>query len=97
LSLYLPAEARRIDPLLLRELHGLTVAESDVAALLFNGQSAQAAARYLGISVNTVKSHLKQVFKKCGVRTQAELLQGLALGPRHSDLKRYEFPHATEP
>jgi DNA-binding CsgD family transcriptional regulator len=64
----------------LRDLHGLTEAEAKVASALFMGRSTKEAALSLGISVNTVKAHLKGIFRKCGVRSQAELSQLLALG-----------------
>ena len=67
---------------MLRELHGLTAAEADVAAALYRGLSIEDAGKELRVSVNTVKTHLKRVFQKCEVRSQAELLQMLALGPR---------------
>lgn len=34
------------------------------------------------VAVNTVQAHLKQIFVKCDVHSQAMLLQLLALGPR---------------
>jgi len=66
----------------LRELYGLTSAETRLANALFVGQSLQGSARALGISHNTAKSTLKRVFEKCEVASQAELLQLLSLGPR---------------
>ena len=71
-----------LPPQVLRELYGLTAAETRLVNALFVGQSFQCAAESLGISLNTAKSSLKRVFAKCDVGTQAELLQLLALGPR---------------
>ena len=36
----------------------------------------------LGLSLNTVRSHLKQIFFKCEVQSQVELMHTLALGPQ---------------
>lgn len=77
-----PASSRRIEPAFLMDLYGLTRAEAQVAARLFGGLGIDEVARELGISINTVKTHLHHVFGKCEVGTQSELLQLLALGPR---------------
>jgi DNA-binding CsgD family transcriptional regulator len=75
-----PAGTRGLSHELLRDLHGLTDAEAKVASALFMGRSTKEVAVTLSISVNTVKAHLKGIFRKCGVRSQAELSQLLALG-----------------
>ncbi|MBK7904175.1 MAG: hypothetical protein IPJ97_15460 [Proteobacteria bacterium] len=41
-----------------------------------------AGAARLGLSLNTVRTHLKQIFSKCEVQSQAELMLTLALGPQ---------------
>ena len=66
---------------LLRDLYGLTSAQAAVAAYLFEGQSVEQTAQKLGVSVNTVRSHLKCTFTKCDVHSQTELLHLLDLGP----------------
>ena len=66
---------------LLRDLYGLTAAQAAVTAYLFEGQSVEQTAQKLGVSVNTVRSHLKCTFTKCDVHSQAELLHLLDLGP----------------
>jgi DNA-binding NarL/FixJ family response regulator len=50
---------------------GLTLRESEVAALLARGLSNREIAEALYISEHTVKSHLKSVFRKTGVGTRA--------------------------
>lgn len=77
-----PSTQRKIDAGLIRELHGLTPTESVVAAALFRNCSLEEVAIEFGVTVNTVKTHLKHIFQKCEVKSQAELLQMLALGPR---------------
>lgn len=66
----------------LRQLYGLTAAEARLVNALFAGGALPAAARSLGISINTAKSVLKSVFTKCAVSSRGELLLLVALGPR---------------
>jgi DNA-binding CsgD family transcriptional regulator len=74
--------AQRIDTRTLTQLYGLTPMQADIAAALFAGLAVEQVVDHLHISENTVRSHLKGIFKKCDVRSQAELLRLLALGPR---------------
>lgn len=74
-------DTREISPTVLREVYELTRAQTDVAASLYGGLSVEQTASALGLSLNTVRSHLKKIFAKCGVASQAELMQMLALGP----------------
>lgn len=64
----------------LRELHDLTRAEADVAVSLASGATLDGAAHALGVSVNTVRTHVRHLFDKFAVQTQGALLQRLALG-----------------
>ena len=57
---------------------GLTAAEAAVAARLWEGDSVAEAAAELGISPNTVKSHLKAIFDKAGVDRQPALVRKIA-------------------
>ncbi len=59
----------------LRSAYGLTHAEGRVARRLAEGQRLSEIARDLGISINTVRGHLKQVFAKTGTHRQAELVR----------------------
>ena len=77
-----PASRAPVPTSILRELYELTAAEARLVNALYVGQSLRSAAGTGGISHNTAKSVLKRVFVKCGVGTQAELLQLLSLGPR---------------
>jgi DNA-binding CsgD family transcriptional regulator len=72
---------RDISVELLRELYGLTRAQAEVARRLFAGRNVEQAARSLRLSPNTVRTHLKQIFTKCEVQSQAELMHLLAQGP----------------
>ncbi|MBR0667085.1 helix-turn-helix transcriptional regulator [Roseomonas hellenica] len=69
----------------LRRAVGLTAAEARVAALVGAGNSVPEAAKVLGISPLTAKTHLLRCFDKAGVRSQvalARLLASLPLMPR---------------
>jgi len=80
--IYSPAERRDITPEVLLEIYGLTRAQADVARQLYAGLSVEETAARLGLSLNTVRTHLKQIFSKCEVQSQAELMHTLALGPQ---------------
>jgi len=51
----------------------LTERERDVVHLLLQGNSAKAIARALGISPDTARNHLKRIYPKLNVSSQAEL------------------------
>lgn len=55
----------------------LTPTEARIAALAARPMRVATIAASLGVSVNTVKFHLKSVYDKLGVRTQAELVRAL--------------------
>ena len=57
-----------------KALFGLTQAEAAVVADLVAGLSADAIADRAGVSVETIRSHIKRVFQKAGVRKQIELI-----------------------
>jgi DNA-binding CsgD family transcriptional regulator len=63
----------------LRDAYGLTRAEARVAFAVSAGTSVVAAADVLGVSPNTVKSHLRSVFMKTGMRGQVELARLMAV------------------
>lgn len=79
--LYAPNGMHGISIDVLRQMYGLTPAQSAVASSLFAGRSVEETANALDLSLNTVRTHLKQVFTKCEVNSQAELLHLLAMGP----------------
>ncbi len=60
---------------------GLTLRESEVAALLAAGLSNKAIAVALWISENTVKTHLKAIFQKTGVGSRTQAVARIASGP----------------
>ena len=66
---------------LLRRLYGLTRAEARLAALLLQGRDLPEAGAELGVTLHTVRTHLKAVLAKTGAARQAELVRILLRGP----------------
>jgi len=64
---------------LLRSLYHLTPAEAELVGQLARGNSLEEAARSRAVSINTARSHLKQIFLKTGTHRQGELVK-LVLG-----------------
>jgi DNA-binding CsgD family transcriptional regulator len=62
-------------------LYGLTPAEARVVAALIAGRSLTEHARECGVSVETVRSHLKRAMAKTETRRQSELVRLIATGP----------------
>jgi len=60
-------------------IFGLRPREQEVVRLLLQHLRVPAIARRLGISQQTVRNHLKSVFRRTGVRSQQELLDRIAL------------------
>ncbi|GJE03193.1 hypothetical protein GMJLKIPL_5144 [Methylobacterium isbiliense] len=60
------------DPRTMMRLYDLTPAEARVAAELAQGRSYAAIAGSLGISINTVKTHMRRILAKAGVERPAE-------------------------
>ncbi|BAO44390.1 helix-turn-helix transcriptional regulator [Thiolapillus brandeum] len=59
---------------LLRQRYGLTQAEERVALLLIQGVEAKEISAQLQVTRETIKSHLKSIFRKTGTRRQGELI-----------------------
>jgi DNA-binding CsgD family transcriptional regulator/PAS domain-containing protein len=70
----------------LRQLFGLTAAETRVAHALFEGATPREAAEALGVSFHTVRSQLARIYEKTQTHRQSELmrlmLRTAAIGPR---------------
>ncbi len=66
----------------LARLYRLTPTELRVALEIARGQTLQDIADTLGITMNTVKTHLKHIFAKTGVTRQGELMRLIMLSSR---------------
>ena len=53
---------------------GLTTRETEVFVLLIHGRTREYIATELGISANTVKGHIRNVYQKCNVSSKQDLL-----------------------
>lgn len=63
-----------LDPAALTSVFGFSEAEARVASLLSTNCSVEQIAERLGVSINTVRFHLRGCFRKSGAKTQAELV-----------------------
>jgi DNA-binding CsgD family transcriptional regulator len=66
---------------LLMQLHSLTRAEAATLNALLAGQGLQHAAASLGISPNTVKTHVSRILAKTGAAGQSGLVRMILTGP----------------
>ncbi|MGH8563773.1 MAG: hypothetical protein ACREXW_06640 [Gammaproteobacteria bacterium] len=69
-----PAEGPRDLTEPLRRLYGLTIAESRLAAALARGDAPKKAAQRFQVTENTIRTQLKSVLAKTGVRRQVDLV-----------------------
>jgi DNA-binding CsgD family transcriptional regulator len=74
------ANASQLSSLVLAA-HGLTAAQSRVAALVLQGRSTRHIVEELHISSNTVQEHLRAVFEKFGIGSRRELVAALSGRP----------------
>ncbi|MBW2273330.1 MAG: hypothetical protein JRG96_08670 [Deltaproteobacteria bacterium] len=70
-----PEERQSIPPEIIRKIFGLTKTEASVCSLLAQGSNADEVASRLGVSVHTVRAHIRSIFKKTGVSKQTELIR----------------------
>ena len=64
-----------------KQLYGLTPTEAAIALQLAQGLSVEESARERGICLSTVRTHVKRILDKIGVRRQSELVRILLTGP----------------
>jgi DNA-binding CsgD family transcriptional regulator len=69
----------RLQPEMLSQIFGLSLAEAKVAALMASGHASDEIADAVGVTRETVRKHLKAVFAKTATHRQAELVALLAL------------------
>ncbi|KQT46324.1 hypothetical protein ASG43_11920 [Aureimonas sp. Leaf454] len=68
----------QISAALLSELYGLTASESRVVRLLARGEDVEAVAVALHVGRETIRTQLKSIFVKTGLRSQGELRIGVS-------------------
>jgi DNA-binding CsgD family transcriptional regulator len=81
LEVHEPARTRPVSPGALRELFGLTPSEATVVAGLSANCDVSELSRQLGVSGNTVRTHIRAAYAKCEVHSLPQLLQLIALSP----------------
>jgi DNA-binding CsgD family transcriptional regulator len=65
----------------IRQLFGLSIAESELVALLARGLTPNRCAQERGVRISTIRSQLSSVFLKTGTQTQAELMRAILALP----------------
>ena len=70
-----PDRRPKTDGDVLRSLYGFTPAESRVATELIQGERISEAAKDLGVSFNTARTHLKHLFEKTDTHSRLELVR----------------------
>jgi DNA-binding CsgD family transcriptional regulator len=75
-----PDARHAINPELLRAFYDLTPAEAELVNLLAEGVSLEEAAKRRGVTINTVRSQLKNVFAKTDTNRQGELIRLVLTG-----------------
>lgn len=69
------ARCPAITPELLQSSHGLTPAEARVAITLLEVYSAKGVANHLGVSFNTVRTQIREIYAKLGVDSRARFVK----------------------
>ncbi|MCH2169217.1 hypothetical protein MK489_00420 [Myxococcota bacterium] len=82
-----PSDAKLSTSEVLKSLYSLTRAEAELVGLLASGKSLEEVANERGITMNTARSQLKQVFAKTDTRRQGELVQIVLTGIATIDLE----------
>jgi DNA-binding CsgD family transcriptional regulator/PAS domain-containing protein len=91
-----PAAHPGTDEALLSAIYDLTPAEARVALIAASGKGLAKAAGMLHVSQNTAHTHLQRVFRKLGVRRQAELSRLLARLPPLAEASASETIGSTD-
>ena len=70
-----PWAERKVDPVIVRKILGVTAAEAEVAALVAEGRTVAEIAALRHRSVASVRWHLRELYGKTGLRGQTDLLR----------------------
>jgi DNA-binding CsgD family transcriptional regulator/PAS domain-containing protein len=60
---------------------GISAREAEIAVMLSMGRDLSGAATQLGISMHTMRTHLKNIFEKTGSHSQSDLIRRVLLSP----------------
>jgi DNA-binding CsgD family transcriptional regulator len=80
-SLHPQPQDAQVSPMTLTSLYGLSPSEARVAAQVVTVKSLADLADRMSLSRNTIKAHLKRIFRKCEVGSFAQLTALVATGP----------------
>jgi len=69
-----PQKACSVDAQVLREVYGLTETEAKIAAMIADGLDYKAIASGRNVSIETIRTYTKSIFKKVGVNSRAGLV-----------------------
>jgi len=73
------ADSRKApDEMQLRKFYGLSKAQARFTRALMLSDNLEAAAKACNITINTARTHMRAVYRKCGVDSQGKLMQLLA-------------------
>ncbi len=75
-----PHRQNNFDSARLETIYGLTPAQARLTILLVQGLSLEEAAEKLYVSLNTVRSHLRQIFSKTDTKRQSEVVRIILSG-----------------
>ena len=81
-----PNKSHPIESDKLADVYGLTAAEAQVAISIANGMSPDEIATLHKVTISTVRSQLKQIYRKLGINHQTELVKILLIGPFGSQI-----------
>lgn len=76
-----PVHKQSIAPDVLQQTYGLTEREAEIAVGLCNGLNAEEISQLYAISYHTVRTHMRAVFDKAGVKSHPQLVKLLLSGP----------------
>lgn len=70
------AQGRQLERDRVKDNMGLTMREVQIVEHVLQGHSSESIARLLGVAAGTVKVHRRNIYKKLGIGSQAELFAG---------------------
>lgn len=93
--LYNPQAEIHLDGEKLSRLYSLSEAETRVAMAMVVTPDLPAVAKQCGISLHTVRSHLKAIFAKTDTHNQAGLMKRLLTGPARQRMGAFTYDHVN--